>query len=350
VTAARRHWPPARRRSSPPVARSVELACPSCGHAGEPRDSFCEACGTALEPVAVTDGRVPGPTPGGPCPSCGAGRLAADGFCESCGQKAPSGRDHEELDLGSVAGVSDRGLRHSRNEDALALATVEADGGAVVIAVLCDGISSADRPDEASLAAARTAAQWLATAIPAGESATGASVQAARSARDAVLALARPGAEEPAVTYLSVVLTRGTITLCWLGDSRGYWLDSWPQPAGQQLTHDDSLAAELVATGELAPADVLTSPEAHVVTRWIGSDDGDEDPHVAHFAPPNPGVLLLCSDGLWNYAPEPERLAALAMPDALTDPAGAAAALVQFALDAGGMDNITVALAPFPPV
>ncbi len=25
------------------------------------------------------------------------------------------GRDHEELDLGSVAGVTDRGIRHERN-------------------------------------------------------------------------------------------------------------------------------------------------------------------------------------------------------------------------------------------
>jgi serine/threonine protein phosphatase PrpC len=33
---------------------------------------------------------------------------------------------------------------------------------------------------------------------------------------------------------------------------------------------------------------------------------------------------------------------------ALTDPLGAAAELVNFAIDAGGMDNITVVLVPFP--
>jgi hypothetical protein len=38
------------------------------------------------------------------------------------------------------------------------------------------------------------------------------------------------------------------------------------------------------------------------------------------------------------------------MPGALTDPLGTAAALVRFAVDAGGMDNITVALVPYPPV
>ena len=58
--------------------------------------------------------------------------------------------------------------------------------------------------------------------------------------------------------------------------------------------------------------------------------------------------MLVCSDGLWNYRPEAAGLAELALPAALTDPLGAAAELVKFALDAGGMDNITVVLAPFP--
>jgi hypothetical protein len=44
-----------------------------------------------------------------------------------------------------------------------------------------------------------------------------------------------------------------------------------------------------------------------------------------------------------------QHLAELALPAALTEPLSAAAALVRFALDAGGMDNITVVLAAFPP-
>ena len=42
-------------------------------------------------------------------------------------------------------------------------------------------------------------------------------------------------------------------------------------------------------------------------------------------------------------------LAWLALPRALTDPLGAAKELVQFAIESGGRDNITVVLAPFPP-
>jgi serine/threonine protein phosphatase PrpC len=295
------------------AARPVQLDCPSCGRSADLADHFCEACGTALLPMLT------------------------------------GSADHLELDLGLAAGVSDRGLRHRRNEDALALARADTEHGPVSIAVVCDGISSADRPDEASLAAARTAVRTLAELIPAGVSPADASARAVQAARAAVEALAAPGAESPAATFISAVLTQDTVTVCWLGDSRGYWLDARPHPTDQQLTTDDSLAAELVASGQLAAADALSSPEAHVVTRWIGTDDDDPEPHLGQFSPPGPGVLLLCSDGLWNYAPEASKLAALAMPGARADPSGAAAALVQFAIDAGGMDNITVALAPFPP-
>ena len=59
--------------------------------------------------------------------------------------------------------------------------------------------------------------------------------------------------------------------------------------------------------------------------------------------------MLLCSDGLWNYQPEAAKLAELALPLALTNPLGAASALVTFAIESGGADNVTAVLAPFPP-
>ena len=65
------------------------------------------------------------------------------------------------------------------------------------------------------------------------------------------------------------------------------------------------------------------------------------------FTPPGAGSLLICSDGLWNYLAEAPALARLALPKALTDPLGAAADMVKFAVDAGGADNITVVLIPY---
>ena len=67
-----------------------------------------------------------------------------------------------------------------------------------------------------------------------------------------------------------------------------------------------------------------------------------------------PGWLLVCSDGLWNYCSEAQDLAALLQKTANTSPASAeplalAGALVDWANAQGGQDNITVALARIHP-
>jgi serine/threonine protein phosphatase PrpC len=277
------------------------------------------------------------------------------------GGNSPSCLDHQELDLGLLAGVTDRGLRHHRNEDFMALATAESGTGPVAVAVVCDGVSTSDRPDEASQAAAQAASRALLDAVRAGEDHAPASVAAVRCARDAVAALACqtgavsskavPSKAVPSATYISAVMTAAAVTLCWLGDTRAYWLGdtTGPGPAARQLTRDDSLAEELVSAGMLAQSDARTSPHAHVVTRWVGADTDVLEPHVTTFEPPGRGALLLCSDGLWNYQPDAAKLAQLALPTALTEPLAAAGMLVNFALDSGGMDNVTVVLAPFPP-
>ena len=258
-------------------------------------------------------------------------------------------RDHQEVDLGLLAGVTDRGLRHHRNEDAMELAVAQTGDGPVIVAVVCDGVSTSTRPDEASLAAAQAAEQVLTAAAGSGADLVEASTRAVQSAGKAVAQLAEPGASVPSATFVSAVLTSQAATLCWLGDSRAYWLAAAQDSAAAQLTTDDSLAQEMVNAGLLHQSEALTSPHAHVVTRWVGADPAEAPPHVATFEPPGPGVLLLCSDGLWNYQPEAAELASLALPRALTDPLGAAKELVQFAIEAGGRDNITVVLAPFPP-
>jgi serine/threonine protein phosphatase PrpC len=86
-----------------------------------------------------------------------------------------------------------------------------------------------------------------------------------------------------------------------------------------------------------------------VITRWLGADLPDPEAHVEQFTPTGPGVLLLCSDGLWNYRPEAAELAAMVMPAALARPGDATVELAKFALDSGGLDNITVVAIPFPP-
>jgi serine/threonine protein phosphatase PrpC len=259
-----------------------------------------------------------------------------------------------------VAGVSDRGKRHSRNEDAMDFAVAETEAGTVVVAIVCDGVSSAPRPNEASWTAVNAGITLLAEGADRGDDVREVSVLAVKAAGQALNDLAGPEGA-PATTYVSAIVSQRQITVCWLGDSRAYWLAaSVPHPAGpndtmdisggsRRVTRDDSLAEEIVAAGLATMDEAMASPQAHVITRWLGADLPDPEAHVEQFTPTGPGVLLLCSDGLWNYRPEAAELAAMAMPAALARPADAAAELAKFALDSGGLDNITVVVIPFPP-
>ena len=167
-----------------------------------------------------------------------------------------------------------------------------------------------------------------------------------------VAALQGHGGDTSATTFVSAVASGYEVTLCWLGDSRAYWLG---QAAAESrlLTRDDSVAGGMVAAGLADEAAAMASPHAHVLTRWLGGDAADlaDDPdraaHIERYTPPGSGALLICSDGLWNYLPEAADLAGLALPKALSDPLGAAADMVKFAVDAGGADNITVVLIPY---
>jgi serine/threonine protein phosphatase PrpC len=314
-------------------ARRTELV--DMADRGAPEDALVTANPAEPAQPAAPDAAAPTADPAAQSPS-----VPESG-------ELPSGRDHQELDLGLMAGVTDRGLRHHRNEDAMALATAQTERGPAALAVVCDGVSSSDRPDEASLAASEAAVSVLLSAVRADEDLLQASLLAVRAAGGAVAALAGQSGGAPSATYVSAVLSGNIVTLCWLGDSRAYWLAADSDEAARRLTTDDSVAEQMVLAGLMSEDEALTAPQAHVVTRWLGGDNRESAPHVARFEPPGPGVLLLCSDGLWNYLPHAAELARLALPEALTSPLSAAVRLVQFALDAGGMDNITAVLAPF---
>jgi serine/threonine protein phosphatase PrpC len=306
--------------------------CPSCGAPLLPGDRFCESCGHDLEDQSVPVTAV--------CAHCGATTQIVDGYCGDCGMKQPSPRDHIEQGWPGIGAVTDRGRSHHRNEDAMAVVVDETR----IVAVVCDGTSTSVDSDRASQAAADAAAAVLAASDP-DEPADPDIAAAFDAARTAVLAVpysATPGLDPPSCTYLAAVIDDDEAIITGLGDCRSYWIDD---AAAMLLTTDDSWAGEAVASGQMTMQQAMGLPQAHAITRWISADaDPSWRPRVTRFPIPGPGRIVLCSDGLWNYALEPAVLAGRLQADALDS----ARSLVEFANDAGGHDNITVVVVDLP--
>jgi serine/threonine protein phosphatase PrpC len=282
-------------------------------------------------------GRV---SPGEAC-RCGDGRADADGYCDSCGTLLGRADTWLEACAPGAALVSDRGLVHVDNEDAGAVAEV----AGRTIAVVCDGVSSAPRAAEAAQTAVATAIEMLRGLPPTTPIQAGLS-NAIEAAADAVeaLAAAAPDGNAPACTFVAVVADpAGVLHVAHVGDSRAYWLPDSGEPC--QLTVDDSWATEAIDAG-LDPARAWADSRAHALTGWLGADAGSVRPHVALLPVRGPGLVVLCSDGLWNYLIEladfADRVRRAARDGA--DLLGCARLLVEFARSQGGRDNITVAV------
>jgi serine/threonine protein phosphatase PrpC len=333
------------------MGTEVSTACPACGAAVGAEATFCEACGhelampapTATVPVGeVETGRwltsAGAPTA---CPGCGGTTFDADEYCETCGQRRPAALDHRELDLDTVAGVTDRGIRHARNEDAMGIAA----GPGLLIGVVCDGVSSSSRPDAASHAAIQAATPVLLAELAEGNLVGEAITTAARAAQAAAVLAAggTPGPNPPASTFVCAVLVLDTITVGWVGDSRAYWLPAEGEPLC--LTADDSLAGRLAAAG-VAADEIPRNRSASALVRWMGADAPDATPHLRTLTPDGPGRVLVVSDGVFRYRPDAADLAAIT-PD--KSPMDTARDLVAFALDQGGHDNITAVVLIYPP-
>jgi serine/threonine protein phosphatase PrpC len=263
-----------------------------------------------------------------------------------------------EQELGAVAAVSDRGLRHHRNEDAFAIASAALpDGTPSVVSIVCDGVSSATRPDEASLAASRAASEALLESLPRGTHPQQAMHDAIVVAAEAVNVLVQepgsarehaPHQNAPACTLVGAIVAKDLLIVGWVGDSRAYWVPDDRTAPAARLTEDDSWAAQMVAAGLMNEAEAYADERAHAITGWLGADAYELEPHTASFKPDRPGVVVVCTDGLWNYAEAAEEMAGVIPADAAHRPLHSAQVLVGHALDGGGHDNVTVAVLPFP--
>lgn len=263
--------------------------------------------------------------------------------------------DRDEAAIGGIAVVTDRGITHARNEDAAAagILTAVPDGlegpSHAIAVVVCDGVSSSINPQVASAAAAQAGlASILDVLASSGDPTAAMFAGLAAAARAAAQPEPRTGlAGSCTFTAVIVIPAAGgtaAVTIGNVGDSRSYWLPD-PPAVAQQLTVDDSLAQELISAGAAAQSEAVLRG-AHTLTRWLGAD-AEPTPWaengVRTVTVAGPGVLVVCSDGLWNYLPDAGDIREFCTG---VDVLAVARALTDHALQSGGQDNITVAVIP----
>jgi serine/threonine protein phosphatase PrpC len=328
------------------TSEDTMLACGTCQANLLSGDRYCERCGTRVGTAVEEETRDRQA-----CATCGAPpeAISSDWYCTRCGARQRSPHDRREIDLIRAAGVTDRGRVHRRNEDSLHLQTVGETG---VAAVVCDGISSSLSPDRAAQLAANAAGTVLVKALGEKQAELVQTTRnAVNAAQEAVLEVpwtSRSDLDVPSCTLVSAIYREGELVIGCVGDSRAYWI---APDDSRQLTADHSWAQEQVKGGLMSAEEAATDRRAHSITRWLGRDAPEEELQIVTMRPTQPGRLLLCTDGLWNYTPDAAGIVALL--DAL--PSGAAAitaanSLADAALAAGGHDNITVTIIDVRPV
>lgn len=235
-----------------------------------------------------------------------------------------------------AAGASDPGRVRPGNEDAFALA----DNWVVV----SDGMGG----HHGGAAAARI----VVTLIPTIWKQRWAALRSRRSTdilnglRDTVVELSRslqqrtgaePGLAGMGATVVMAFLYSARAYIANMGDSRAYHFRSQELT---QLTEDHSVVALLLRTGQITAEQANDHPSRGMLSRYVGMQGlVYPDVKVTRLKPGD--RLLLCTDGLTSMVAD-EALAMTLRETA--EPQQACDRLVAMANEAGGRDNVTVAV------
>lgn len=238
----------------------------------------------------------------------------------------------------NVFGRTDIGAVRSSNQDAYISGILP--NGAVWTAV-CDGMGGANGGNVASMMAVDVISSSFEEEAPSISDETDFPALLQEILNKANRRIFEKASETPELsgmgtTAVLVLIFQQHCYVAHVGDSRAYlFRDGYLR----RLTEDHSLVQELVRLGEITPEQARTHPRRNVITRVIGvAPVVEPDCTMTDFI--SGDVLLSCTDGLSGYADDDvlEKMIQQYKGQDLVNH------LVDFALKAGGADNITVSL------
>ena len=259
------------------------------------------------------------------CLQCG-GSIDDDGFCRDLRARGRPGAGPlaDARPRGSAA-VCDRGVRHARNEDAMAVWATTPRPARVAVLVVCDGVTTAPHSDRGQPGRRRGRRP---TMVGGPDRGTGArSVAGARS---------NPGRRAGRGCRVAQVAVLGVTPPTWATpptgrrarsrppsshDGRHRWpvgvaipgCTGCPQGYARQVSTDHSAARIGDDRGQARPATMPNPTHRNHTDHAVagGRDSRDAVADTGPYSADDSGWVVVCSDGLWNYASEPTTIAAV---------------------------------------
>lgn len=235
-----------------------------------------------------------------------------------------------------IVARTDKGCVRENNQDSYTGGELS---GGVAFAIVCDGMGGAAEGAFASSEAVKIIREKICSGYKSGMSDISIRallVSALENANKHIYLLSLTDEKYYGMGTTAVVaLVSGSYAyIAHVGDSRAYLVSGGE---ATQLTRDHSVVQRMLENGEITPDEVANHPKKHIITRAIGVDSEIK----VDFCQESFGegsVLLLCSDGLSNYA-SPSDIVEQTSGDCYFE---YAQKLVDLALKNGGGDNVTV--------
>lgn len=228
----------------------------------------------------------------------------------------------------------DKGVVRNSNQDAYFAGEISQD---VTFAVVCDGMGGANAGNVASGTAVKTISEYIIKSYRNNMSAEDISKMLKNAIISANIEIYDMSSQNEnlsgmGTTVVAAVIRDSNAVIANVGDSRIYLVDG----KLTQLTTDHSVVQTLIASGKITPEDAKVHPRKNVITRALGAE-AEVAVDISECRLSEGDTLLLCTDGLTNFATEEDILKTFKQ----NDISAVAEKLVELANNGGGGDNIT---------
>lgn len=207
---------------------------------------------------------------------------------------------------------------------------------------VCDGMGGESFGELASGIAVETIAAHANNVYESGEDYSFAIANCLEDANSRICAEINAKGKRMGTTLASVYAVKGKVYCVNIGDTRVY---HYSKGLLEQISFDHTHAQTIVDAGQVSQDNIGRIPDAKRLTRHLGifPEEGSLSPNISVIDDVDDGdVILLCSDGLTDMLGDAEITSILSTAE---NSQVAASKLIRRALENGGKDNVTVAVA-----